>query len=741
MGVGEPSPAAPGSQQYSSPEHSSHRPTARGSSTVKAPSSSRQASSGRPRQAQLGELAQRAGSGRHSTTVEPPLPPLAPGEDAGRTWQYWLGEQRQLSATWSGWNDEWQLATAAPAASGRTRARSLLMASTRAWTRGGSEVWAGRGRFRRPAPYDARMGRMRTRAGVLASVCLAASVGACGATPTAAPPVAPAPVPPPTAPAVPTASAALPAPAPLADGATWDAWRRADEVVLAPRRFASALAPLVKRRESQGHVIAVLETEPLFARFSHGLADPRALQTAVRALAAHAPDTLRFVLLVGDYDEVPTFYLQKLAYEHHSAKEHANPYAITRAEHTTYPSDDPYAMLHDAPDTARLAVGRIPARGPEEAEAFVGKLVAYETRSLASSDQSWRRRVTMYAGDPYFGDVGNNVVKTVAEGILDQDMSYDYDLRLTFAKDDSPYAYGFDRIEHKLVADLDDGAVVAAYVGHGSVTRFAPAFFRGRDYEVGTSDDAASLRIAAGKPVFFSIACDTGAFDRPGGLPSLAERMVLNPDGPIAVFASSRESHPYPNALYGQQIIRHFVNEHPATLGDGILAIKDGMVRDSMPIAELLLGDDVDLLKREHVGLYNLFGDPATKLRYAEPLTVTAPADAGGGAPFSVEVAAPAVADGKVHVTLETRRATLKGPMVRPESLSQMTAPEAFAAMARNNALANDKVVASADAELRAGHARVTLRAPADAGDYVVKALATGTDAAAGHAQLHVRAP
>ena len=204
---------------------------------------------------------------------------------------------------------------------------------------------------------------------------------------------------------------------------------------------------------------------------------------------------------------------------------------------------------------------------------------------------------------------------------------------------------------------------------------------------------------------------------------------------------SSRESHLHPNALYGQQIIRHFINEHPATVGEGILAIKDGMVHDSLPIADLLLGDDVDVLKAEHVGLYNLFGDPATKLRYADALTVTTPVDAAGVAPgtsFIVDVAAPTVGEGKVHLTVETRRHTLKGGIVRPERMTQMTAKDAFAAMERNNAMANDKVVASSDGDVHGGHARVTVRAPSDAGDYVVKAFASGTEAAAGHAALRV---
>jgi hypothetical protein len=67
--------AEPSLQQYSSAEQSPQAPTERGSSTVKAPSSSRQASMGRPRQPHVGALAHDAGMGRHSTVV-------------ARTWQY-----------------------------------------------------------------------------------------------------------------------------------------------------------------------------------------------------------------------------------------------------------------------------------------------------------------------------------------------------------------------------------------------------------------------------------------------------------------------------------------------------------------------------------------------------------------------------------------------------------------------------------------------------------------------------
>jgi Peptidase family C25 len=573
---------------------------------------------------------------------------------------------------------------------------------------------------------------MRPLTLTVAAMCAAATGAACGsgaiARDGAALPAGPAPAPP-------GPGAAMP----RAGDATWEAWRHGDEVILTPHRFADAVAPLVAHRRSLGRNVTQVDIEPLLARGARGADDPKALLEAVSGLAVRAAGKLRYVLLVGDFDEVPTFFLGKLAYEHHSLGEHQNPHAITWAEHGAFPSDDPYA---DA-SAPRLAVGRVPARSVQEVDAFVRKLVAYETASLdhPGADPTWRRRVTLYAGDPALGPTADAVVQTVATGILDDEMSYDYDLRLTFVQERSPYAYGYDALERKFMGDLDDGAIVAAYVGHGSVTRFAPAEYRGRRYEVGTADDAAALRIAAGKPVFFSIACDTGAFDRPDGLPSLAERMILNVDGPVAVFAASRESHPYPNALYGQAVIEHFVNERPPTVGAGILAVKDGMAKGSIPVAELLLGDDVAALKAEHVKLYNLFGDPATTLRYPAPLTVATSAGAvPEGAPFDVDVTSPSVAEGHVHVTLETRRSTMKQPMFDSSSLAQMSESEAFAAMARNNALANDKVVAAVDVELHAARAHATLRAPARAGDYVVKAFASGADAAAGHAELHVGA-
>src|SRR5262249_19345732 len=157
----------------------------------------------------------------------------------------------------------------------------------------------------------------------------------------------------------------------------------------------------------------------------------------------------------------------KLGYEHHTPKEHENPDAVTQDEHDEFPSDDPYAVLPaDGPLPARrLALGRVPARRPEDVVAFTQKVVGYET-SRVTGDPSSPRRATLFAGAANFGDLADGVAESMATTMLDQSLTYDDDVRFTFAKYGSPYAFRLDRMEQKFVADMNDGAIVAAYVGH-----------------------------------------------------------------------------------------------------------------------------------------------------------------------------------------------------------------------------------------------------------------------------------
>jgi hypothetical protein len=543
------------------------------------------------------------------------------------------------------------------------------------------------------------------------------------------------------------------APAPLADAATWAAWKDADYLVIVPRRFAAAIEPLVAHRRSLGHRVATLIAEDLYARFSGGRPAAGALESGVRALAAHAAGRLRFVLLAGDVDGppdghetrpeaplLPTFYADKVPY----AGDTREPWPdfVWRPDQRRYATDRPLALAGSQGGDGghEIAVGRIPARSTWALSAFVGKLIDYERAPVRGA---WPRMVRLFAAPGDFGPLADRLAENTATRLIDRSVSYDFDVQLVFAKPGSPYAYPPDRLRDKVVADLDAGALVAAYVGHGAWNAFDSVQYRNRWYGLGTANDAASLRIPAGKPLFFAFTCDTGAFDLPDGRLSLAERMVMNPDGPIAVFASSRESHPYPNALYAAAVVETFTRERAATIGEGLIEVRRGMQRSSIALAEMLVRQDIEELKDEHEGLFNLLGDPATRLRYPQALEVRSTAaptyPPGGRAP--VEVRAP-FADGPVAVTVETHRSVIRGAMVARAELDRLPAAEASAAMARNHATASNKVVTRGEGALREGRATVSVPLPREPGRYVVKAWASsGSAVAAGHTEITVETP
>jgi hypothetical protein len=484
-----------------------------------------------------------------------------------------------------------------------------------------------------------------------------------------------------------------------------------DYLVVTVPAFEKAVAPLLAHRRAQGYGARVL-AEPF--------ADANALRDAIAAEQRRTHGKLRYVLLVGDVDReegLPTFYLPKVDY---FADGHT-----TGGE--TFPTDAPFSEIDGR---AALAIGRVPARSAGEVEGFVKKVLRYETAPVTNA---WPRRVVVRAGTAGFGAVTDAAIEGIAYGLLDDGVSYDFDLDFTFGKADSDYAYPPERLGQRLTHDLDGGAFVFAFVGHSGKRAFQSMSYRDSWGSLGETEDFARMHVAEGAPIFVSISCDAGAYDLPDGDRSLAEEAILNPYGPIAAFASSRVSHPYPNLLYGEAFIATFLDARPTTLGDGVLALKTDMLARSNLIGEVLTSTDTGELRREHIGLYNLFGDPATRLRYPDELKITVSPPKDGK--IKIALAAP-VRAGEAIVTLETKRSVVHHALER--DLDALPLEKALTAMAANHDLANDKTL-----ERRAlsfdRRATLELTLPDKPGTYVVKAFARGKSAfAAGHAFVQV---
>jgi hypothetical protein len=463
---------------------------------------------------------------------------------------------------------------------------------------------------------------------------------------------------------------------------------------------------------------------------SSGNPDPEAIRQAIWKLHEYSKGTLRNVLLVGDvraqyepkidsFTRVPTFYRPKVHYPGYTSQHE-------------YPSDAPYARPPKADVvTQKLAVGRIPASNPDELKAMLDKVLRYE-RGGARGE--WKRRLVLFGGPSNYGGLADKAVESHAEHLLNTMLPYTWDVRFVFAKASSPYAYRLDALGQKLASELSNGALIAAYFGHGGSDSFDWVGWRGEAWSIGDAEELRAISTADKGAVFFSFTCDNGAFDRPQGRASLAEVMALDPDGPIATFASSRASHPYPNALYAGALVDTFLKGRPKTLGSGLLRMRQQVQSNRLPIAELLVKTPIQALVMEHLELYNLLGDPLTRLQYPESAKIlVSPRDRTNmgdglfapGEALSVETTVPLV-EGDLLVTLETDRRTIGHRLVPYDELLAKPLDEALSAMAQNHAQAIDKVVTHRSIPITQMKNAVVLQAPKVPGTYYIKMFAQG---------------
>lgn len=147
----------------------------------------------------------------------------------------------------------------------------------------------------------------------------------------------------------------------------------------------------------------------------------------------------------------------------------------------------------------------------------------------------------------------------------------------------------------------------------------------------------------------------------------------------------------------------------------------------------------MDALRRSHLHLYTLFGDPALTIGYPAIATVAvAPATVAPGGAVDLDISAPGVGDGLAHITLETVRSKILGELV-PVPLDGD--PQRDAVIAANYEAANDKVVVDTEAALVGGALQTSLVVPIDLppGRYHIKVrVDDGSAEAIGAAELLV---
>ena len=410
---------------------------------------------------------------------------------------------------------------------------------------------------------------------------------------------------------------------------------------------------------------------------------PRPLKDLHAYLEQHRPP---MVLIAGSVAHVPagSFTAKKLG--------------------RTCETDQTYGLPDPTTGLPALQVGRIPARNEAELKAVLAKVIRYETRFVPGEA---RNTVLFLASPAHFGKTVDTVIEHVATRMLSRELDQCYHLNVIYSSPGSAFFLPPRELPARTRSAFEAGPLLAVFAGHGQDRGFARVWHRNVTpyFEV---QHTRGMRCRDHYPLFFSITCLTGDFeqaDRPGLCASLA----LEPGGPVATFGSSEVSQPVPNLLLQKAILNQVANAQPATLGQALAAVRLDFRDRTEPLGRLvdrfMRGDQDDAAHKQHTQhLYNLFGDPATRLGFpAHDLKLSVAVE---GDQLVLTGSSPSVRQGTALVRYDIDRKKLKD-RIKPHK--KLPEDQAAAVISENHRTAADKTLFKQEVPIQDGRFSLAL--------------------------------
>lgn len=343
----------------------------------------------------------------------------------------------------------------------------------------------------------------------------------------------------------------------------------ADYLVIAPAELQPPLEPLLSARREQGHTTFMTTPQAVYDSFSYGQIDPLAIRSFLQHARNEWSQPPEFVLLVGDATYDPFGYLGDSP-----ATLLPSPFINTVYGGQTV-SDNMLADL-DEDGYPDLALGRIPASTPAQAERIVAKIRAYEQRQAVAA---WQHDVVFVAdgAEPHFKSSSEQLENNLPNGFTTA----------------SFYPTDTEPATEEVTSLLNQGALLVNYVGHGSVNRWGKAGLL-------TSDVAYQLSNGDRLPIYINMTCLTGLFTHPKEM-SLAESLLWAENGgAVAVLAPTSLTLPDDQTQLNSALLDAILTGDAETIGEAVV-----MAKDAIPLES----DNA----RDVVATFNLLGDPALK--------------------------------------------------------------------------------------------------------------------------------
>jgi hypothetical protein len=328
----------------------------------------------------------------------------------------------------------------------------------------------------------------------------------------------------------------------------------ADFVILAPAAFRAAAEPLADARRAQGLLTVVVGLEDVYDEFSAGDADVNALRAFLRHAQTHWQRGPRYLLLLGDASLDPRNYLGLGARDY-------LPTGYVGTVFMETASDESLADL-DGDGVAEIALGRLPASSPAQAQLQINKTLIY------APPASGRAVLVSDRPDGYdFASLNQTVRQQLPAGTPVTE--------IVRADDNAT--------RQAVIAAFNQGPALVNYVGHGSVEVWtgAPIF---------NSADALALVNGPRLPLVVAMTCLNGYF-QDLHTTSLAESLLNTPHGgAVAVWASSALTPADAQAPANRMFARSLYRDG-ARLGDAARAAKAAAPATDVRRTWILFGD------------------------------------------------------------------------------------------------------------------------------------------------------
>ncbi|MFN5101638.1 MAG: C25 family cysteine peptidase, partial [Planctomycetota bacterium] len=215
-----------------------------------------------------------------------------------------------------------------------------------------------------------------------------------------------------------------------------------------------------------------------------------------------------------------------------------------------------------------IAVGRLPAKTPEELKRMLQRSIDYE--SIAPGP--WNDTVHVTAGVGGFGFLADTAIETVTRRFLTEGSPSYFKMNGTGASCTSTYCPNPWKLREAYIDRINQGGLFWVYIGHGQVDQL-DHFRVSKDWlPIGQSTDAARFRCQNRPPIALMLACLTGAYD--ARVDCFSEQLLAQPPGPIAVISGSRVTMPYGLSQFSSELINGCFRDRIETLGELVLQAK-----------------------------------------------------------------------------------------------------------------------------------------------------------------------